>query len=96
MEDTPPQPQAAVYFSEPVGAEGVVKFRFDNAEVRGPEAWQLYDHGQKMNLFIGTEDVSPLLRSSRLRMEWNLPWAHDVYLEFDTRGAQEARSKLRC
>jgi len=95
MKDTPPQAQALVYFSQSVGAEGHVKFRFDNGEVRGG-LWQLYNNGQMMNLFIGTENVSPLLRSSRLRMEWLLPWAKDVFLEFDTRGAQEARSKLPC
>ena len=96
MEDAPPYPEARVYFSEPVGAEAQFKFRFDNAEVTGPNEWPLFGNGQMINLFGGSKDISPLLQSSRLRTEWNLQWAHDVYLEYDTRGAQAARNKLPC
>jgi len=88
------QIHALIYFSEPVGIEVSARFRFDDGEVK-TDSFQLFDNGQQTN-FGGDILLPLLLRSSRLRMEWNLPWAKVVHFEFDTRGVQEARKKLPC
>jgi hypothetical protein len=61
-----------------------------------------FSRGQTIEVFFpdgdhGPEDaMAPLFGSKRLRVEYDLPVAGKVILEFPTNGAKEAFSKLTC
>ena len=104
--------KAAIYFSQAVGIDPAIpedpllrevslpergqfiRYRFDTEMPIGPFPLQVRGQGQQAD--IAPELTAKILAASHLRMELELPWAEDVSLEFDNKGAGEARSKLPC
>jgi hypothetical protein len=72
-----------------------IRYRFDAELPTEPVPLQFRGHGQQAD--IAPELMAKILSASHVRMELELPWAEeDVSLEFDNKGAAEARSKLPC
>jgi len=98
---------AMIIFSERIGfSEVMVRARFDDGPVYEEFVHFSNDYGRTIPFeILSREDgagsfepiVPTLLAASRVRVELgNLPWATNPLLEFDTRQASVAVSKLPC
>jgi hypothetical protein len=91
-----------IWFSRPVAIGRVWgRVRIDDLPVQAINPAS-FSHGQIIEMFFteGNNDpnnrMSPLFGSKRLRIEYDLPNAGKVLLEFPTSGAKDAFSKLTC
>lgn len=89
-------PRAAIIFSERVASETVrTKYRIDNDPIQRNKLASVENDGTALTL-DWAEFMSRLPSSSILRIEFSLPSAGDALIEFDTTGASEAFSRIRC
>jgi hypothetical protein len=85
----------AVVFSERVTIDSIgARYRIDNDTPQLKMA-SLVNNGT--GLAIGWDSlVARLPASSRLRVEFELPWAGNAVVEFNTAGAQKALARVPC
>lgn len=85
----------AVIFSERVTIDNIgARYRIDNDAVQLKMA-SLLNNGA--GLAIGWDSlVARLPASSKLRVEFELPWAGNAVVEFNTAGADKALARIPC
>jgi hypothetical protein len=90
---------AEIFFSETVThSQTRARYRFDSGPVRDTNVFPTSARGNYLWLSANfTNWFFPELRkSSKLRIEINLPWAGDPLIEFDTAGAGTAIDRIPC
>lgn len=86
-------------FSERIGVIQIpLRYVFDDREpIAG--TYELKARGTGVHLTTPPyqdEFIAALVRSARLRVELDLPWAKSPILEFDVRGARDALRRIPC
>ena len=89
-----PYPRAIMIFSERVGVARLRgRHRIDTGRVFGPGEFRLDASGR---VWLMPFEFDAIAQSSKVRVEIQLPWAGDVFLEFDTRQAEAVSKQLEC
>ena len=90
---------AFLFFSEPIGvADTLVRYRFDDGDPFG-RTLVINDRGRAIALTTIKENddfIVPLAKSSKVRVQLDLPYPGNTVVNFDAAGALQAMSKLSC